>query len=78
MTTQAINIYIHPVGILRKFAEYQEMELVKGATPDTAIKRLQLPDKLKIIAFINGEKAGLSTELHNGDELKLVTLVTGG
>ncbi len=78
MTTQAINIRVHPLGILRKFADRQVMELAAGASPDTVVKMLGVPDSLKIVPFINGKKATLNAKLHDGDELKLVTLVTGG
>lgn len=78
MISTNITIYVHPLGVLRKFAECHEMELFQGATPNTVIQRLRIPEKVKIVPFVNGNKVSLNSELHDGDELKLVALVTGG
>ncbi len=49
-----------------------------GTTPKAIIQHLRIPDKLKMVVFINGKKANLDDQLQDGDDLKLVTLATGG
>ncbi len=78
MQKESISIHVYPIGILRKFVENQHVTFRKGTTPAEVIKKLGITDKLKIVPFINGKKADLKAELCDGDELKLVTLVTGG
>jgi sulfur carrier protein ThiS len=63
---------------LRKFAQDEEIQVDTGTTPQGVIELLRIPDKLKMVGFINGRKARLDDQLQDGDELKLVTLATGG
>ncbi len=68
-----------PIGIVKQFAEDQEMETRNSASRlGRLIIALGIPSELKMISFVNGTKADLDRELHDGDEIKLVTLATGG
>jgi sulfur carrier protein ThiS len=66
------------MGLLRKFARDEEIQVDTGTTPKAIIQHLRIPDKLKMVVFINGKKANLDDQLQDGDDLKLVTLATGG
>lgn len=73
-----ISIHVRPIGLLRKFADEQDMRVEAGTTPKDVIRRLRIPGRLKMVGFINGNRAGLDDQLQDGDDLKLVTLATGG
>ncbi|MDQ1240254.1 MAG: MoaD/ThiS family protein [Thermodesulfobacteriota bacterium] len=77
-SSPTIFIHVRPIGLLRKFARDEEIRVDVGTTPKGVIELLRIPDKLKMVGFINGGKASLDDQLQDGDELKLVTLATGG
>lgn len=77
-TSSPIIVHVLPIGLLRKFAHEQDMRVEAGATPKDVIRRLLIPDRLKMVGFINGNRARLDDQLQDGDHLKLVTLATGG
>lgn len=73
-----MKITVWPVGVVRRFAEEQSLEVRAGLTPRGLIKKLGIPHELKMIAFVNGKRADLNAELKDGDQVRLVTLLTGG
>ena len=73
-----MKIKIRPIGLIKRFAEEREIEVEAGLTPRKLIADLGIPAELKMVSFVNGTKAGPDHELHDGDEIKLVTLLTGG
>jgi hypothetical protein len=78
LSSPTISIHVRPIGLLRKFAADEEIRVDVGTTPQGVIELLRIPDKLKMVVFINGKKATLDDQLQDGDDLKLVTLATGG
>ena len=73
-----MHVRVNPIGLVKQFTEEQEMEVEPGLTPRQLIIALGIPSELKMISFVNGTKTTLDHELHDGDEVKLVTLVSGG
>jgi len=73
-----IIVHVRPIGLVRKFADDQDIWMKEGATPKDVIRSLRIPDRLKMVGFINGNRARLDDQLQDGDNLKLVTLATGG
>jgi hypothetical protein len=54
------------------------MDVVEGTTPDLLIRELDIPKKLKMVAYVNGKRRDLNQGLEEGDEVKLATLLGGG
>jgi hypothetical protein len=73
-----VHIRVRPIGLVKQFVEDQEREAETGLTPRQLVTILGIPPELKMISFVNGTRTGLDDELHEGDEVKLVTLATGG
>jgi sulfur carrier protein ThiS len=73
-----MRIKIRPIGLVKRFAQESEVEIEAGLTPRKLISDLGIPAELKMVSFVNGRRTDLDHELHDGDEVKLVTLVTGG
>jgi sulfur carrier protein ThiS len=73
-----MKIKIRPIGLIKRFAQESEIETEAGLTPRTLILELGIPAELKMVSFVNGTRTDLDHELNDGDEVKLVTLVTGG
>ena len=73
-----MRIKVKPVGIIRRFADEQEMEAEGGTTSQDLISLLRIPAELKMIAIVNGKGRDLNAELLDGDAVTLVTLLTGG
>jgi sulfur carrier protein ThiS len=74
----SMKIKIRPIGLIKRYAEDSEIEIEAGLTPRKLIADLGIPAELKMVSFVNGTRVDLDHELHDGDEVKLVTLVTGG
>lgn len=49
-----------------------------GFTSAALIEQLGIPSQLKMLSLVNGTSRPLDAELHDGDEVRLVTLVYGG
>jgi sulfur carrier protein ThiS len=73
-----MRIKLLPIGLIRTFAKEGEIEVEEGLTPRRLISDLRIPRELKMISFVNGTRIDLDHELHEGDDLKLVTLAMGG
>ena len=73
-----MRIVLRPKGVIRKYVDDSEINVASGITPRRLISDLKIPDKLKMAAFVNGEKRSLDDELKDGDEVNLITLLGGG
>ncbi len=73
-----MKIKIRPIGLIKRFAQESEIEIEAGLTPRKLIADLGIPAELKMVSFVNGTRTDPDHELHDGDEVKLVTLLTGG
>lgn len=73
-----MRIKIRPIGLIKRFARESEIEVGAGLTPRKLIADLGIPAELKMVSFVNGTRRDLDHELQDGDEVKLVTLLTGG
>ncbi|MEJ2715967.1 MAG: MoaD/ThiS family protein [Deltaproteobacteria bacterium] len=73
-----MKITVRPVGVVRRFAEDQTIVVRAGLNSRGLIRKLGIPHELKMISFVNGTRVDLNEELKDGDEVRLVTLLTGG
>ncbi|MGO9119508.1 MAG: MoaD/ThiS family protein [Desulfomonilaceae bacterium] len=73
-----MKIKIRPIGLVKRFAQESEIETDAGLTPRKLISDLGIPAELKMVSFVNGKRVDQDYELHDRDEVKLVTLVAGG
>jgi sulfur carrier protein ThiS len=54
------------------------LETADGLTPEQLIRDLKIPGKLKMVSIVNGKSIPLKEKLKDGDEVILVTLLSGG
>ncbi len=73
-----MRVTIHPVGLIKKYASEGALDLEEGTTSHALIRSLGIPVELKMVSYVNGKKRALDEPLAEGDEVKLVTLLTGG
>ena len=73
-----MRITIVPIGLIKKYASAGPLDVPDGTTPGALIERLAIPTRLKMVAYVNGKRRALEEPLSAGDEVKLVTLLTGG
>jgi sulfur carrier protein ThiS len=73
-----MQIAIKPVGLIKKYASGGMLDVDEGTTSRALIERLAIPRELKMVSYVNGKKRALDEPLVEGDEVKLVTLLTGG
>jgi sulfur carrier protein ThiS len=73
-----MKIRVVPVGLIKKYAHMEVIDTTEGMTPRVLIESLAIPPRLKMVAYVNGKRHPLDQPLSDGDEVKLVTLLTGG
>ncbi len=73
-----MQITIQPIGLIKKYAPAGVRDVSDGITSRGLIELLAIPRELKMVSYVNGKKRGLDEPLAEGDEVKLVTLLTGG
>jgi sulfur carrier protein ThiS len=73
-----MKIKVRPVGVIRKYFTEHELETADGLTPEQLIRDLKIPGKLKMVSIVNGKSIPLNEKMKDGDEVILVTLLSGG
>lgn len=73
-----MQIRVIPIGLIRRFVSEAEITLPDGVTPRQLIGLLRIPGELKMVAIVNGKSRDLDQSLEDRDEVKLVTVITGG
>jgi sulfur carrier protein ThiS len=73
-----MKIKVRPVGVIRKYVTEHELETAEGLTPEQLILDLEIPRKLKMVSIVNGKSIPLKSKLKDGDEVILVTMLSGG
>ena len=73
-----MKIKVRPVGIIKKYFIEYELVTADGLTPEQLISDLKIPQKLKMVSFVNGKSIPLKEKLKDGDEVILVSRLSGG
>lgn len=73
-----MKIKVKPVGVIKKYFTEHELVTADGLTPEQLIRDLKIPGKLKMVSIVNGKSIPLKEKLKDGDEVILVTLLSGG
>lgn len=71
-------IQVKPAGIIRMYIQEREMEVPEGTTVAQLVDLLAIPDKLKLMVFVNNRRKGFNVILEDKDEVRLITLLSGG
>ena len=73
-----MRIRVKPAGIIRRYAEDKDMEVPAGLTIRRLISLLSIPAELKLMIFVNGQRKDADETLQDGNEVRLITLLSGG
>ncbi|MBU1180598.1 MAG: hypothetical protein KKE00_07965 [Proteobacteria bacterium] len=73
-----MKVCLVPVGIMKKYMKERDLDIEADLTAGTLIERLNLPDKLKIICFLNGKRINPDGRFTEGDVVKIVSTFAGG
>ena len=73
-----MRIRVKPAGIIRRYAEDKDMEAPAGLTIHGLIALLAIPPELKLMTFVNGQRKDADGILEDGNEVRLITLLSGG
>jgi sulfur carrier protein ThiS len=73
-----MRIHVRPAGIIRRYAEDKDMEVPAGLTIRGLIVLLSIPPELKLMVFVNGQRKDVDEILEHGNEVRLITLLSGG
>jgi sulfur carrier protein ThiS len=73
-----LRIRVKPAGIIKRYVAEQDLDVPDGITSSALIEQLGIPPQLKMISLVNGSRRPLDRALDDGDEVRLVALLTGG
>ena len=73
-----MRIRVIPAGIIRRYVEDRFMEVPAGLTIRGLIMLLAIPPELKLMVFVNGKRKVADEILVHGNEVRLITLLSGG
>jgi sulfur carrier protein ThiS len=73
-----MRIRVKPAGIIRRYVEQKDMEVSAGLTIRGLIALLAIPAELKLMVFVNGQRKDVDECLEDENEVRLITLLTGG
>jgi len=76
--THPMLIRVVPAGIIRRYVEEKDWEVSAGFTIRSLIALLAIPTELKLMVFVNGKRKDTNAILENGNEVRLITLLSGG
>jgi molybdopterin converting factor small subunit len=72
-----VSILIEATGSLRQYVP-ENMRLEDAPTVGRAIAQLRLPSDVALMMLVNRKAADWTTELHDGDVLRLMPTIGGG
>ena len=73
-----MRISVMPAGIIRRYVKEKDMEVPTGLTIRELIALLFIPAELKLMVFVNGQRKDADEILEDGNEVRLITLLSGG
>jgi len=73
-----MKIYLVPVGIVKKYMKELELDISADFTSGRLIERLNLPEKLKTVCFVNGKRTDCDGRFTEGAVVKIVSTFAGG
>ncbi len=73
-----MRIRVKPAGIIRRYVEDKDMEVPADLTIRGLIAILAIPAELKLMVFVNGHRKAADEILEDGNEVRLITLLSGG
>jgi len=73
-----LKITIIPVGSVKTFMNETIVNVPAGISYEDILKSLKLPKSLRTIALVNNKRPNAKQVIHDGDELKIVSLIMGG
>jgi sulfur carrier protein ThiS len=73
-----MRIQVFPIGILRDRLPEKVCEVPDRMTVGEWIGTLSLPERFKPAVWVNGKRAEPETVLHDQDQIRIVSRLTGG
>jgi sulfur carrier protein ThiS len=73
-----MRIRVKPAGIIRRYVEQKDMEVPADLTIRGLIAILAIPAELKLMVFVNGQRTDPDEIIEDGNEVRLITLLSGG
>ncbi|RPJ14240.1 MAG: hypothetical protein EHM30_10560 [Desulfobacteraceae bacterium] len=73
-----MKVHLVPVGIMKKYLKERDIDIKADLTALALIERLNLPDKLKIVCFVDGKRIDPERVFTEGDVVKIVSTFAGG
>lgn len=78
MAADTISVRVSGKGPVRKYITGERAVIPRGSTMSMLVSSFRIPGELPIICLKDGKRIPPATELHDGDTIILITLMSGG
>ena len=73
-----MKVTIKPFGIVRKYCAETSLELSGDLVAADLTKLLKIPHEIRPVVLVNNKRADSNQRLSDRDEIKIISLITGG
>ena len=73
-----MKVIVKPLGIVRKYLQETSLELSDGQNVSHLAEILNIPREIRPVMFVNNRRVSSDHRLSDQDEIKIVSLITGG
>ena len=73
-----MKVIVKPLGIVRKYLQETSLELSDGQNVSHLAEILNIPWEIRPVMFVNNRRVSSDHRLSDQDEIKIVSLITGG
>ena len=78
MAPDNITVRVSARGPLRKYVTAEEAEIPRSSTASALVSFYRVPAEHHVIVIKDGKRLSPTSELHDGDSVILITMMSGG
>ena len=78
MAPELVTVRVSAKGPLRKYVTGEEAAIPRGSTASALVSFYRIPAEHPVVLMKDGVRMSPSDELHDGDSVIMVTLMSGG
>ncbi len=78
MAAERITVRVAAKGPLKKYVIGDEAVIPRGSMISSLVSYYNIPAELPVICMKDGKRLPPSTELHDGDSVIMITMMSGG
>jgi hypothetical protein len=78
MAADQIKVRVTGKGPLKRYVAGEDIVIPHGSTVSMLVSRCRIPVEHRVICMKDGKRISPAMELHNGDQIILISMLSGG